>query len=333
MSEEGARTLNRRVFVGAFAAAVFGGHGRAFPQKTERLPRIGVLVSATPPHPFADAFRRGLQPLGYVEGESIAIEWRYTEGKSDRAAALARELVQLDVNLIVAHFTPAVRAAMVATQTIPIVMAPAGAPVQSGFVDSLAHPGGNVTGLSGMDAELGGKRLALLREFIPNLARVAVLASSVSTDPFSRPFVDDMQAAATIAGIRLVPVLVNGPNDFKNAFAAMTKAEAQGVIVQGLFDPHRAIILELAAKERLPIMAPSRDTVASGGLISYVAKYSALYERAALYVTKILKGAKPADLPVEQPTTFELVVNLKAARTFGLTASPALLAQADEVIE
>ncbi len=325
--------MNRRVFVGTLATAVFGGHGRVFSQKTERLPRIGVLVSATPPHPFADAFRRGLQPLGLVEGQNIAIEWRYTEGKSDRAAALARELVQLDVNLIVAHFTPAVRAAMVATQTIPIVMAPAGAPVQSGFVDSLAHPGGNVTGLSGMDAELGGKRLALLREFIPNLARVAVLASSVSTDPFSRPFVDDMQAAATIAGIRLVPVLVNGPNDFENAFAAMTKAAAQGVIVQGLFDPHRALILELAAKERLPIMAPSRDTAASGGLISYVAKYSALYERAALYVTKILKGAKPADLPVEQPTTFELVVNLKAARTFGLTASPALLAQTDEVIE
>jgi putative ABC transport system substrate-binding protein len=292
-----------------------------------------VLVSATEPHPFANAFRRGLQPTGYVEGENIAIEWRYTEGKSDRAAALARELVQLDVDVIVAHFTPTVRAAMVATQTIPIVMAPAGAPVQSGFVDSLAHPGGNVTGLSGMDAELGGKRLQLLREVIPNLARVAVLASSVSTDPFSRPFVDDMQAAATIAGIRLVPVLINGPNDFENAFAAIAKAEAQAVIVQGLFDPHRVIILKLGAKYRLPVMGPSRDTAAAGGLLSYVAKYLALYERAALYTGKILKGAKPADLPVEQPTTFELVVNLRTASTLGLTASPLLLAQADEVIE
>ena len=325
--------MNRRIFVGALAAAVFGGHGRAFPQKTERLPRIGVLVSATPPHPFADAFRRGLQPLGYVEGENIVIEWRYTEGKSDRAAGFARELVQLDVNVIVAHFTPAVRAAMVATQTIPIVMAPAGAPVQSGFVDSLAHPGGNVTGLSGMDAELGGKRLQLLREVIPNLARVAVLASSVSTDPFSRPFVDDMQAAATIAGIRLVPVLVNGPNDFENAFAAVTKAEAQAVIVQGLFDPYRAIILELAAKHRLPVMSGNQETTAAGGLISYRAKYLVLYEQAALYVGKIIKGANAADLPVEQPTTFEMVVNLKTARTLGLTASPALLAQADDVIE
>jgi len=287
------------------------------------------LVSASPPHPFADAFRRGLQPLGYVEGENLAIEWRYTGGRSDRAAALAAELVKLDVDVIVAHFTPAVRAAMVATQTIPIVMAPAGVPVQSGFVDSLARPGGNVTGLSGMDAELGGKRLQLLREFIPNLARVAVLASSVSTDPFSRPFVDDMQSA----GIRLVPVLVNDPKDFENAFTAMAKAEAQAVIVQGLFDPHRAIILELAAKHRLPIMSPNRATVAAGGLISYSAKYAALYERAALYVGKILKGAKAADLPVEQPTTFELVVNLKTAETLGFTPSPSLLAQADEVIE
>jgi putative ABC transport system substrate-binding protein len=325
--------LDRRVFVGMLTVTLLAAQGRAFSQKTERLPRIGVLVSASPPHPFADAFRRGLQPLGYVEGENIAIEWRYTSGRSDRAAALAAELVQLGVDVIVAHFTPAVRAAMVATQTIPIVMAPAGAPVQSGFIDSLARPGGNVTGISGMDAELGGKRLQLLREVIPNLARVAVLASSVSTDPFSRPFVDDMQAAATIAGIQVVPVLVNGPNDFENAFAAMAKAETQAVIVQGLFDPHRAIILELAAKHRLPIMAPSRDTASAGGLISYVAKYSALYERAALHVAKILKGARPADLPVEQPTTFELVVNLKTARMLGLTASPSLLAQADEVIE
>jgi len=325
--------IDRRVFTAVLAATLLGAPGRAFPQKSEKLPRIGVLVSATPPHPFADAFRRGLRPLGYVEGENIAIEWRYTEGQSDRAAALARELVQLGVDVIVAHFTPAVRAAMVATQTIPIVMAPAGAPVQSGFVDSLAHPGGNVTGLSAMDAELGGKRLQLLREVIPNLARVAALASSVSTDPFSRPFVDDMQAAATIAGIQLVPVLVNGPNDFENAFAAMTKAEAQAVIVQGLFDQHRKIIIELAAKHRLPVMSGNRETAAAGGLISYSAKFAELYERAALYVDKILKGAKAADLPVEQPTKFEMVVNIKTARALGLTASPLLLAEADEVIE
>jgi putative tryptophan/tyrosine transport system substrate-binding protein len=325
--------LDRRVLIGAVTATLFAVGDRAFAQKPEKLPRIGVLVSATPPHPFADAFRRGLQPLGYVEGENMAIEWRYTEGRSDRAAALAAELLQLGVDVIVAHFTPAVRAAMVATQTVPIVMALAGAPVQSGFIDSLAHPGGNVTGLSGMDAELGGKRLQLLHEVIPNLARVAVLASSVATDPFSRPFVDDLQAAATIAGIRLAPILINSPNDFENAFAAMARAEAQAVIVQGLFDPHRAIILELAARHRLPIMSGNRQTTAAGGLISYSAKFVALYERAALYVDKILKGAKAADLPVEQPTTFELVVNVKTAHMLNLTAPPSLLAQADEVIE
>jgi putative tryptophan/tyrosine transport system substrate-binding protein len=326
--------IDRRVFIGVLTAILVGARDRAFAQQPEKLPRIGVLISASPPHPFADAFRRGLQPLGYVEGQNIAIEWRYTGGRSDRASAFAAELVQLGVDIIVAHFTPAVRAAMVATQTIPIVMAPAGAPVQSGFIDSLAHPGGNVTGLSAMDAELGGKRLQLLRDVIPNLARVAVL---VSTEPFSqpfvRPFVDDLQAAATIAGIRLVPVLVNGPNDFENAFAAIAKAEAQAVIIQGLFDPHRAIILELAAKHRLPIMSGNRETAAAGGLISYSAKFAAIYDRAALYVGRILKGAKAADLPVEQPTTFELVVNLKTAEALGLTASRSLLAQADEVIE
>jgi putative ABC transport system substrate-binding protein len=205
--------------------------------------------------------------------------------------------------------------------------------VQSGFVDSLAHPGGNVTGLSGMDAELGGKRLQLLREVIPNLGRVAVLASSVSTDPFRRSFVDDLQAAATIGGIRLEPVLVNGPNDFENAFAAMAKVEALAVIIQGLFDPQRVIILELAAKRRLPVMWGNRETAAAGGLISYSVKFIALYERAAVYVAKLLKGAKAADLPVEQPTTFEMVVNLRTASALGLTPSPALLAQADEVIE
>jgi putative tryptophan/tyrosine transport system substrate-binding protein len=303
--------IDRRILIGGLTATLIGPQGRALSQKPEKSPRIGVLVSASPPHPFADAFRRGLQPLGYVEGENIAIEWRYTGGRSDRASAFASELVQFGVDVIVAHFTPAVRAAMVTTQTIPI---------------------GNVTGLSGMDAELGGKRLQLLREVIPNLARVAVLASSVSTDPFSRPFVDDMQAAATIAGIGLVPVLVNGPNDFENAFAVMAKAQAQAVIVQGLFDPQRAIILELAGKHRLPIMAPSRDTTSAGVLISYVAKYAALYERVALYVGKILKGAKAADLPVEQPTTFELVINMKTVQELGLTPSSSLLAQADEVI-
>jgi putative tryptophan/tyrosine transport system substrate-binding protein len=292
-----------------------------------------VLVSASPPHPFADAFWRGLRPLGYSEGRNIAVEVHYTQGRSERAEELADELVQRRVDVIVAHFTPAVRAALGATRIIPIVMAPAGAPLQSGFVQSLAHPGGNVTGLSGMDAEIGGKRLQLLRELIPDLARVAVLASNPSTDPFSGPFVEDLRLAARRAGLRLEPVLVNGPDNFADAFATMAGAQAQAVIIQGLFDPHRVRLLELAAKHRLGLMSGSRDTTAAGGLVSISGNFILLYERAALYVDKIIKGSHPASLPVEQPTKFQVVINMKTARSLGLMISPTLLAQADEVIE
>ncbi len=324
--------MKRRDFI-VLTATLLGVNDRAFSQAREKLPRIGVLVSASPPHPFADAFRRGLRNLGYTEGQNIALELRYTEGRSDRAAELAAELVRLGVDVIVAHFTPAVRAAMGATQTIPIVMAPAGAPLQTGFVDSLARPGGNVTGLSAMDAEIGGKRLQLLRELIPNLGRVAVLASTTTTDPYSGPFVENMRLAATRAGLRLEPVLVSGPNEFESAFAAMARAKAQAVIVQGLFDPHRAILVGLAAKHRLAYMSASRETTAAGGLVSISANYLELYERAAPYVDKIIKGAKPANLPVEQPTKFQTIVNMKTAQALGLTISPSLLAQVDEVIK
>ncbi len=237
--------MRRRDLIGAVAATLLGAPGRAFAQQPGKLPRVGVLISASPPHPFADDFRRGLRTLGYAEGQNIALEFLYTEGRGDRAAELAAELVRQGVDVIVAHFTPATRAAMGATRTIPIVMAPAGAPLQSGFIDSLARPGGNVTGLSGMDAEIGGKRLELLRELIPSLACVAVLASTPATDPFSGPFVDDLRSAATGAGLRLEPVLVGGPNEFESAFAAMAKAGAQALVVQGLFDPHRKILIEL----------------------------------------------------------------------------------------
>ncbi len=212
--------IDRRIFIGALTATLVGAHGQALPQKTEKLPRVGVLVSASPSHPFADAFRRGLQPLGYVEGENIVIEWRYTEGRSDRAAALAADRC---------HRRPFHTGGQSRHGSHPDDPDRHGAGWRTRakrLYRQLGPPGGNVTGLSGMDAELGGKRLQLLREVIPNLARVAVLASSVSTDPFSRPFVDDMQAAATIAGIRLGPVLVDGPGDFENAFTTMAKAEA-----------------------------------------------------------------------------------------------------------
>jgi putative ABC transport system substrate-binding protein len=184
-----------------------------------------------------------------------------------------------------------------------------------------------------MDAEIGGKRLQLLGDLIPSLARVAVLASTLDTDPFGGPFVENLRLAATRTGLRLEPVLVSSPNEFEGAFAAMAKAEAQAVIVQGLFDPHRAILVELATKHRLALMSGSRDTTAAGGVISISANFPLLYERSASYVDKIIKGAKPADLPVEQPTKFQVVLNMKTARALGLTISPTLVAQADEVIE
>jgi putative ABC transport system substrate-binding protein len=324
--------VKRREFVMLLggAAAAWPVLARAQPGK---LPLVGVLVSASPPHPFADALRRGLQNLGYSEGRNITLEIRYSGGRSDRAGEIATEFVRMGVDVIIAHFTPAVRAAMGATQTIPIVMAPAGAPLQSGFIESLARPGGNVTGLSGMDAEIGGKRVQLLSDLIPSLARIAALASTPDTDPFSGPFVENLRLAATRAGVRLEPVLVNSPNEFENAFAAMAKAGAQAVVIQGLFDPHRATLVELATKYRMALMSGSRETTAAGGAITLSPNFPLLYERSASYVDKIIKGAKPADLPVEQPTKFQVVLNNKTAQVLGLTISPTLLAQADEVID
>ena len=325
--------IQRRHFI-----TLLGGAAAAWPlaaraQQPRRLPLIGVLVSASPPHPFADAFWRGLHALGYSEGQNIRVEFRYTEGRSDRAEEFAEELVRLNVDVTVAHFVPAVDAAMEATRTIPIVMAPHGAPLQLGAIDSLARPGGNVTGLSAMDAEIGGKRLQLLRELNPNLSCIAVLATTTTTTRYSGPFVEDLRSAAKGAGIRFEPMLIGGPSELRSAFAAVAKAQAQAVISQPFFDPHHGIIIELAAKYRLAYMSGSRDVVAAGGLVSMAPNYPELYERAAIYVDKILKGAKPADLPVEQPTKFPVQLNLKTAQALGLTVSPSLLAQIDEVIE
>jgi putative ABC transport system substrate-binding protein len=325
--------MRRREFLGVLGSAAIAWPLAARAQPRGKLPVVGVLVSASPPHPFAAHFTRGLQSLGYSEGSNITLELRYSGGRSDRASEIANEFVRYRVDVIVAHFTPAVRAAMGATQSIPIVMAPAGAPLQSGFIDSLARPGGNVTGLSAMEAELGGKRLQLLGDLVPKLALVAVLASTTTIDPFSGPFVENIRLAATRKGVQVEPILVSGASEFETAFAAMAKVNAQAVIIQPLFDPDRAILLELASKHRLALMSSSRDTAAAGGVMSISADFLALYERAALYVDKIIRGTTPANLPVEQPTKFQMVLNAKAARALGLTVSPALLAQADEVIE
>jgi putative ABC transport system substrate-binding protein len=292
---------------------------------------IGVLVAESAPHPFAEAFRAGMGELGYAEGRNVTLHWRYANGLFNRAVDLAAELAAIKVDVIVAHHTPAVKASMSITRAIPIVMAPAGAPLETGLVASLAHPGGNVTGLSSMEAELGSKRIALLREVIPGLARVAVLSSK--SDPFTRPFVQDIQNSTKRAGLQLQPILVDAPSEFDGAFAAMGAAGAQAVIIQPLFSPQTGTIVELAAKHRLAIMSSYRDTTQAGGLNSYSADHAAYFKRAAAFADKILKGAKPADLPVEQPTKFELVVNLRTAKSLGLTIAQSFLFEADEVVE
>jgi putative ABC transport system substrate-binding protein len=324
--------VNRREFI-----TLVGGAAAAWPlaaraQQGERVRRIGVLVGAAPPYPLAESLRRGLQVVGYAEGRNIALDFRYTMGRADLATELAAALVRERVDVIVSHYTQATRAALAATETIPIVMV-VGAPLQSGFISNLARPGGNATGLSAMDAEIGGKRLQLLRELIPALACVAVLGTAPATNPYSGPFVDDLRQAAVNVGLRLEPVLISGADEFDGAFGHMSKAQAQALIVQEHFDSYRAMLLPLAAKHRLAYMSGTRETTLAGGLVSISANWLALYERAAFYIDKILKGAKPGDLPVEQPTKFEVVLNMKTAQTLGLTVSPSLLAQIDEVIE
>jgi putative ABC transport system substrate-binding protein len=322
--------MKRREFI-----TLLGGAAAAWPVVARAqqfgMPRVGVLVSLSAPHPFTEAFRSGMRDLGYFEGRNVAIEWRYADAQFSRAVELATELVRLPVDVIAAYHTPAVKAAMNATSTIPIVMSPAGAPLEMGLVQSLAHPGLNVTGLSNMEAELGGKRLGLLREAIPGLARVAVLAAK--TDPFTAPFLKDLQSGAVGVGLHLHPVMVGGPDEFEDAFAAMSAAGDEAVIIQPNFLPQTAAIVAFAAKHRLAVLSSYRDTTRAGGLISYSADHAAHFQRAATFVDKILKGARPGDLPVEQPTKFELVINLKAARALNLEVSPQLLARADEVIE
>src|SRR6516162_3733302 len=324
--------MRRREFI-----TLLGGMATAWPlgaraQRPRKFPFVGVLVSASPPHPFADAFWRGLHALGYSDGENIKVEFRYTDGRSDRAEEFAEEFVRVGVNVIVAHYAIGTAAAMAATRTIPIVMVH-GSPLQLGAINSLARPGGNVTGLSAMDAEIGGKRVQLFRELIPNLSRIAVLATTPTTSPFGPPFVEDLRLAATSAGLGFEPILIGGSSEIRSAFAEMRKANVQAVVVQPFFDPYRGILIDLASKYRLPYMSSNREVTAAGGLVSMAANWSQLYERAAFYVDKILKGAKPGDLPVEQPTKFDVTLNMKTAQALGLTISPTLLAQIDEVID
>src|SRR5688572_11708052 len=306
-------------------------------QQAAQIARIGWLGinRAASPH-LSEAFRQGLRDLGYVEGRNVMIEYRDAEGKLERLPVLAAELVALKVDVIVAGPTPATLAAKQATRTIPIVFASGGDPVTDGLVTSLARPGGNVTGLSGLSPELAGKWLEQLKLAVPEVSRVAALWQPGGVGERTEK---DMRKGAEVAaralGVRLHFVEARGPEDFDRAFSEMTRARAGALTVLAspmLFSERRRLV-DLAAKNRLPAVYPLREYVDAGGLMSYGANAADLYRRVATYVNRILKGTKPGDLPIEQPTNFELVVNLKTAKALGLTIPPSLLARADQVIE
>jgi putative ABC transport system substrate-binding protein len=297
----------------------------------DRMRRIGVLIDGSAPHPLPDALRAGLKERGYVEGRSYTLELRYADGQPARSTEQARALVQAGVDILVAHFTPSVRAAMAATSTIPIIMAPAGAPVETGLVASLSRPGGNVTGVTNMAAELGGRRLQLLKDMIPSLGRVAALVST--HDAFTRPFLSYLEAAAVNGGLQLDPIAIAGPAEFEQAFATMIERRAGAIVIQGVFNSGRAALLALAARHRLPTMWFDRHAVEAGGLASLSANDADMFSRACGLLDKVLRGAKPGELPVEQPAIFELVLNLKTARELGIAVPQSVLVQADEIIE
>jgi putative ABC transport system substrate-binding protein len=303
-----------------------------------KVPRIGVLGQnqAASGDLLETSFIQGLRDLGYVEGRNLVIEYRDAEGKHERLPALAAELVALKVDVIVAPSTVAALAARQATRTLPIVFAGAVDPVTDGLVTSFARPGGNVTGLSNLALGLSGKNLELLKQAVPGIGRIAVLwQPGGSGERTEKDMLKEAEVAARALGVRLQVVEARGPADLDRAFSDMTRARAGALTVVGspLFVNERRRLADLAARNRLPAVYPGRLYVDAGGLMSYGTNLADLLRRAATYVDKILKGAKPADLPVEQPTKFELVINLKAAKAIGLTIPPAVLAQADAVVQ
>jgi putative ABC transport system substrate-binding protein len=307
-------------------------------QQTGKVPKVGMLLSgaapaAGQPNPLLDAFLRGLRDLGYVEGQNIVMEYRWTEGQEQRFGDFAADLVRLNVAVIVTQGAPAVRAAKAATSTIPIVMAFAGDPVGIGAVASLARPGANVTGLSLLDTELDAKRIELLKQAVPGLTRAAILWRA--TDPGMVLAFNRVETAAQALGLSLQSLAVHEAGDIPGAFQAAGAGRAEALIVtaQPFTLRHRTQILDLAAKHRLPAMYTLRGFVDAGGLMGYGPSLSDLFRRTATYVDKILRGAKPADLPVEQPTKFEFVINMKTARALGLTIPPSLMVRADQLLE
>ena len=292
------------------------------------LPKLGILLVGNR-EPFSRQFSEGLREFGYIDGQNIRVEVRSAEGKLNLLPGLAEELVRLKVDIIVASETPSVQTAKHATSEIPIVMAPSGDPVGTGLIASLARPGGNVTGLSAATAELAGKSLELIREMMPAASRVAALADP--TNAFTKPFLENINLTARTLGIEIQVVMLRGIETFDAAFAELAGKQIDAVIVQPTLP--RAPIVDLVRKHRLPAVSGNRAFADAGGLMSYAASLADRYRNAAPYVEKILKGTKPADLPVQQPTKFEFVINLKTAKALGLTVPPSLLARADEVIE
>jgi putative ABC transport system substrate-binding protein len=305
-------------------------------QPAAKVFQIGYLGNSTPSLEFAlvDGFRRGLREKGYVEGQNSVLHYRWAEGRADAMPSLAADLVRLKVDVIVTSGTPAGLAVKRATTTIPIVLAAAGDAVAAGLVPSLARPGGNITGLSTLYADLEGKRLEVLREIVPKANRIAVLMNPAN--PFTALAYKEMRTAAGALHITLQPAEVRVAEDFERVFAAIARAHPDALVViadRPFLISHRARIVSFAAQHRLPAMYPYREFVEEGGLVVYGPNFVEMFRRAAAYVDKILKGAKPADLPMEQSTSFELVINLKTAKALGLTMPRSLLTLADEVIQ
>jgi putative ABC transport system substrate-binding protein len=323
---------DRRAFLAGLAAGTCA-PGTALAQPAGKIYRIGYFSPRTTIDSAAEAFRKALAQLGYVEGRNLVIEWRFTKGRTDVNAALAGELVRLNLDCLLGIGVAHVAALQKATTTVPIVIGAIDAdPVEEGLVASLARPGGNITGITGIPYHLAGKRLELLQETVPGLSRLAVLvAPSRAADAHVR----EKTTTARKLGLELHVVEVRSPEELETAFrvARQRRAEAVDVVATGLINSHRAQILKLALGARLPAMYSHRDFVVEGGLMSYADGPIARAQRAAAYVDRILKGARPGDLPVEQPTKFELIINAKTARTLGLTIPPSVLLRADRVID
>ena len=323
--------MERRAFISGITGGLLALPLTAEAQPAGKVPRIGILGST--PNPSWESFRQTLRELGYVEGRSIILEYRWLEGAVDRAPAAATELVNLKVDVIVAVSVPVIRAAQQASGTIPIVMAASFDAVDTGLVASLARPGGNTTGLTLLSTAVVGKRLELLREAVPTVSRLAVLLGPPA--PADSLLLREVEAGAQVLNMRLQILRAADPTEVQRAFSAMSRERASALLMSEhpfLFSP-RARVAELAAKHRLPTVVSFREFVEKGALMSYGADLADLYGRAAVYVDKILKGTKPADLPVEQPTKFTLVINLKTAKALGLTIPQSLLRRADQVIE